>query len=327
MLVVRIGHDGAEILLHQVRMRLHRLGDGAENDAVAFQLLAVGRGDGHAVEDRVDRDFRRAFDTGQDFLLLQRDTQFFIGFQKLRVDLVQALRAVLLFRRGVIVKVLIVDRRHVRFLPSGFRHVLPQAEGLQAPFQQPFRLFLLLGNQAHDVFVQAFRREVHLDFGGEAIAVLLRLQRAHLLDCFRRRHILPSRRRGFVRRSCLETWDHRAVRDQIRQGYAVQCRLNRRIDPVPASRHGTQILHLAIVRRPIDTGRERNRPVQGGHDLGHGDLRCRSLQGISPCAPRWAVMTLALARAFRIFATVGAGRVVRSASSGAVDRASGRRAM
>ena len=76
-----------EILPHQLRMVLHRLGERAEDDAELRQLLLERRGHRDAVEHRVDRDAR------EQLLLVERDAELLEGPPDLRIDLVQALRA------------------------------------------------------------------------------------------------------------------------------------------------------------------------------------------------------------------------------------------
>src|SRR3546814_6768198 len=69
MLVVAVGHHRAEVLSHQLRMVLHRLGDRAEDDADFLEVLPEGGGDRDAVEHGVDRD------AGQQLLLAQRNAE------------------------------------------------------------------------------------------------------------------------------------------------------------------------------------------------------------------------------------------------------------
>ena len=71
-------------------MVLHRLGEGAEDDADLRELLAEGRRDRDRVEDRVHRD------AGQLAALAQRNAELLVGLEELRVHLLEALRAVLL---------------------------------------------------------------------------------------------------------------------------------------------------------------------------------------------------------------------------------------
>ena len=134
----------------------------------SFSLLFEGGGHGNAVEHRVHRD------AGQHRLLLQGDAELVVGLQQLGIDLVQALGAVLLgLGRGVVNDVLVVDGRVVDVGPGRLLHGQPVAIGLQAPFEQPFRLVLLGGNQADDVLVQAAGDGIGFDVGDESPLIFL----------------------------------------------------------------------------------------------------------------------------------------------------------
>ena len=84
--VVRVRHDRAQILLHQLRMLLHGLGKRAEDNSQLRQLLLESRRNRDAVEDRIHRH------AGQQLLLAQRDAQLLVGAQNLRIELVQAVQ-------------------------------------------------------------------------------------------------------------------------------------------------------------------------------------------------------------------------------------------
>src|SRR5690606_13044144 len=88
--VVALRHDTAEPLLHQLRMLADRLADGKEDDAGLLQFLAERGGDRNAVEHRIDRDLARAFDAGEDLLLLDRDAELLVNLADLGIDLVEA---------------------------------------------------------------------------------------------------------------------------------------------------------------------------------------------------------------------------------------------
>jgi hypothetical protein len=114
VLVVRVGHDRAEILRTSSGWFWHRLGDRAEDDAHLLQLLLEGGGDRDAVEHGVDGD------AGQHFLLAQRDAELLrrcacsSGSTSSRL---LGRRPAL--RRRVVVGVLVVDRREVTFAQHG----------------------------------------------------------------------------------------------------------------------------------------------------------------------------------------------------------------
>ena len=96
-------------------MRLHRLGDRAEDDAGLGKLLLEGRDDRDGIEHRIDRDaaarLARPFDAGEDRPLVQRNAELLVDLQELGIDLVERLRPRGRLRRGVIIEILIVDRR------------------------------------------------------------------------------------------------------------------------------------------------------------------------------------------------------------------------
>ena len=73
-------------------MVLHRLGEGAEDDAQLGQLVLEGGRHRDAVEDGIDGD------AGQPLLLVQRDAQLLEGPPHLRIDFVEAVE--LLLRLG-----------------------------------------------------------------------------------------------------------------------------------------------------------------------------------------------------------------------------------
>ena len=146
-------------------MLAHRFGERHEDDPLLGQLRAEGGRHRDAVEDRVDRDTR------EQLLLVDRDPELVERRPDFGVDLVQAVQDLFLLRRGVINDVLVIDRLVLDVLPGRLLHRQPEAERLEPPLEHPFRLFLLLRNQADDVLVQPFRNGVGLDVGDEAVLV------------------------------------------------------------------------------------------------------------------------------------------------------------
>src|SRR5437879_13250483 len=69
-------------------MRAHRFRERAEHDARGGEPLLEGGRDGDAVEYRVHRD------PGEARALVERYAELLVGLEELRVDLVEALRAV-----------------------------------------------------------------------------------------------------------------------------------------------------------------------------------------------------------------------------------------
>ena len=92
-----------------------------------LQFLAEGGGDADAVEHRVDRDLARAFDPGEHLLLLDRDAELFVDAQDFGIDLVEAAELGLGLGRGVIISVLVIDRRECRAWPSSTSSISSQA--------------------------------------------------------------------------------------------------------------------------------------------------------------------------------------------------------
>jgi hypothetical protein len=167
VLVVGIGHHGAQVLAHQLRVFLDRLGHGAEDHPHVMKLLLEGGGHRDAVEHRVDRH------AGEPLLLHQGNAELLVGAQQLRVDLVQALRPLGGLGGGVVVGVLVVDRREGDLGPLGLCHGEPVLIGLEPPVEQPVRLALLVGDEPDDVLVEALGRGLGLDVGHEAVLVAL----------------------------------------------------------------------------------------------------------------------------------------------------------
>ena len=168
VIVVRRRHHAAQVLPHQFGMVPHRFGEGTENHAGVRQFFLERGRHGNAVEYRIHGH------PGQHFLLVQRDTQFLVGFQQFRVNLVQAFGAVRFgFWSGVIGNGLVVDGRVMHVRPFRFGHARPAPERIQAPFQQPFGFFLFGGYQCDNLFVEAGRDGIGIDLGNETVFVFL----------------------------------------------------------------------------------------------------------------------------------------------------------
>src|SRR5262249_59416822 len=71
--------------------------------------------------------------------------------------------------------------------PDRLLHLQPMAVGLQAPFQHPLRLVLLLRDHADDFFVQTARNDLRLDLGDKAVFVF------PICNCFDCAHFLPQK--------------------------------------------------------------------------------------------------------------------------------------
>ena len=173
--------DGAEILLDDLRVLADRLRDRAEDDAGLGQLLLEGGHHRDGIEHRVDR-HAGALDAGQHRALLERNAELLVGGQKLRIDLVEALRSGRLLRRGIVVDVLEIDLGIAHPRPGRLGHGQPAAEGRQPPFEHPFGLALLGRDIADGVLAEALLRLLQLDVGDEPILVLVDVDLADLID-------------------------------------------------------------------------------------------------------------------------------------------------
>ena len=111
------------MLAHQVGMFAHRLGEGAEDDALFGQRLAEGGFDRHRIEDRI-----YGHHAGQGFPLVQGDAQFLEGFGQGRIDFFGAVGILLGCR--VIDNILIINGRHLQVPPRRLLHLLPFAESV-----------------------------------------------------------------------------------------------------------------------------------------------------------------------------------------------------
>ena len=174
--VVVAGRDyAAQVFLHQFRILLYCLGNGAEDHAGFFQRFLEGGGYRNGIEDRINRY------TGQLGPFVQGDSQFFIGAQQLRINVVQALGHVFFFLgRGVVGDGIVVHLREVHVGPFRLVHFQPATVGLQAPFQHELRLLLDLGQAADYVFVEAGLEGVGFNLGHESVFVFPFDQLFHL---------------------------------------------------------------------------------------------------------------------------------------------------
>ena len=148
--VVRRRHHGTEVFFNELRMILNCFTEGRENDPQFSQFFLVGGFNRYTIDHRIHRY------SGQDLLLIQRNTQLLKGADQFRVRLIKAVQHRLLLGCRVIDNVLIIDGRVIHVRPVWFRHLLPLPERLQAPFQQKLRLFLLGGDLTDHIFIQAF---------------------------------------------------------------------------------------------------------------------------------------------------------------------------
>ena len=172
-------HNLAEPFFHQLRIFTNRFGNRTEDHASFFQLRTEGGGDGYAIENRIHRNpttrhpaILAAFHAREQFLLGNRDTQLFIDAQDFGIDLVQTAQLGLRLGRSVIIGILIIDRINVELGPIGHLHRQPMAIGLQPPFEHPFGLILLGGDETNGVFAQPLGRELRVDVARPAMLII-----------------------------------------------------------------------------------------------------------------------------------------------------------
>ena len=193
MLVITRWHDAAHVLLNQLRMLLNRIRNRAENHACLGQLLPERRRHRHRIKHRIHRHaVFGALHAREDLLLLQRNAKLFVRLPDGRVDVIEAIGAVLkALRGGVIIALLVINRLNLQLRPIRLRHLLPLRVRLQALFQHPVRLLLLRGDKADDILIQALGRFFDFDIGDKT-GLILSGHIFHGLDGFCRniRHIL-----------------------------------------------------------------------------------------------------------------------------------------
>ncbi len=161
--IVTLRHHAAQVFFHQLRMRVHRLGNRTENHACFKQLFPEGGHHGYRIEDRIDRHTR------EDALLVERNTELLVGTQQFRIDFGQAFRAIgHIARRRIIRNGSEIHRREIDVSPAGCIHPDPGAVGLQPPLEQPFGLTLARRDKLHHLLVEARRQRVGHDVGDKS---------------------------------------------------------------------------------------------------------------------------------------------------------------
>ncbi len=179
-------------------MLADRLRDRHEDHAGLHQFRLERRRDRHRIEHRVDGDARGTLDAGKDLLLAQRDAELLVGLENLRIDLVEGLRGRVHLRRGVVIDLVVIDLRVFDPRPGRLLHGEPAAIGVEPPFEHPVGLALLARNEPDHVLGETLRRLLHLDFGREAVLVLIHVDRTDLFDrLLHSRHRLSPHRSRF----------------------------------------------------------------------------------------------------------------------------------
>ena len=91
---------------------------------------------------------------GKRLLLVERNAQFFIGRQQLRIDFIETLGTVF-HTFGWSSGDTLIDFRIIDVRPIGARHLTPDLKCPQTPFEQPFRLILFCRDKTNRIFGQA----------------------------------------------------------------------------------------------------------------------------------------------------------------------------
>ena len=166
-------------------MLADRLRDRHEDHAGLLELLLEGGRHRNGIEHRIDRDLALAFRTHHAFEHLdfaQGNAELLVGLQDFRIDLVERADRLFLFRRGIVIEILVVDLGIVDARPCGLGHGQPAAIGLQPPFQHPGRFILFCGDEADGIFRQPLRSLVGLDKRLKSISILIDVDLANPID-------------------------------------------------------------------------------------------------------------------------------------------------
>ena len=156
---------------------MNRFAEGAENDPLLCQLLAVGGGHRDRVKDSVHRHlFPFAHRYAQ---LVKRLFYLFAEETVLRAGLLHraGLRgagviAAAAGGRGVVAVILIVQLVIMRFQPVRLFHLQPGAVGAQAKLQHPLGLVTFRRDRPHDIFIDAFCQLIGLQLGEEPLFIV-----------------------------------------------------------------------------------------------------------------------------------------------------------
>jgi hypothetical protein len=258
-------------------------------------------GDADAVEHRVDRDLARAFDPGEHLLLLDRDAELLVDVEDLGIDLVEALERGALLGRGVIERVLVIDRRVAELGPVRLLHLLPQPERLEAPVEHPLGLVLLAEMKRTGVLVEALGRELGVDVGRPAVLVLGRLARGFargaVLDVESSLMRRPKVARPRETRSCGSDAAANlrgAASGQCVSGTPARPRAGL-VDHAPVRADAAAGLERAVVAAVLDARGQRDRALDRLDDVGQRDRRRRARE-LAARRPRRASRAAAGAR-------------------------------
>ena len=165
--VVSVADDRTEVLAHQLGVVAHRVGERAEDHADLGEARLERRRDRNRVDDGVDGD------SGESFLLGERDPELLEHLADLRIDLIQTRRRRALDLRGrPVTHVLVVDRLEPNVRPRRRFQRQEMTKRAETPFEQPFRFVLLRGDEPDDRFRKAFGRDLGVERRDESVLVL-----------------------------------------------------------------------------------------------------------------------------------------------------------
>ena len=170
--VVGDRNDRSEIFTNDLRIVADRLRDRRKDHAGLLEFLLEGGHHRHGIEHGIDGD-ARSFHASQNSAFMQGDAKLFVCGQKFRIDLVEALRPRRRLRRRIVVDVLEIDLGIVDPCPCGLDHGQPSPIRLKPPFEHPFGLVFLGGNEADRVFGEADLRLLRFDIRDESVFVLV----------------------------------------------------------------------------------------------------------------------------------------------------------
>ena len=164
-IIVRVRHDTAQVLSHQVRMIFHRLRERTENNAPLRQRILERGLHRNTVHHRIHGN------PGQGHLLAQWNTEFVKRSLQLRIHLLPVL-VLFLLRRRIVHDILIIDFRYRQLRPTRHFHGQPFPVSLQTKLQQPFRLLLLGRNRPNHLLVQPLRYRLGLHIRHKTVLIL-----------------------------------------------------------------------------------------------------------------------------------------------------------
>ena len=164
--VIPIAHNSSQIFPYQIRMILNRFTERAEDNPFLGQSLLERCLYRDTIHHGIDRH------TTQVLLLLKRYAQLIKRFQQLRINLIRALRPLLLFGSGIINDILEVDLRNIQMSPFWQIQSLPIPERFQTELKQPLRFLFFGGNQTDSLLIQSAMNNIRVNIRHETILII-----------------------------------------------------------------------------------------------------------------------------------------------------------